>query len=237
MQNFFQAASNLWEHAKETIVDTVGMATDRVLPESFIEDSQSKAILDKFDRIALQSQEILAKVHLLREKLVDLSLSYANVSSSFSIIIPNTNERDDSSSISNIDNSITDIKESIEKYKQFAEFLSNLSNNRIPNEIEKDFDSIINRIKSKTNERNDFSQNCLKAERLRKTIISSIESSPPDRLVELEHQEQDVKENLAALKQILAAESKLVEDEFTKSRENALKMILQYEQESFKQFE
>lgn len=233
MQNFLQTASNLWEHAKETIVDTVGMASDRVLPESFIEDTQSKAILEKFDRISKQSQDILAKIQLLRLKLVDLSFSFSSMSSSFQIIIPSQNEKDDSSN--NID--IANIKASFEKYELFSKFLLNLTDNRIPAEIEKDYENIIDRIKNKSEERNQFSQSCLKAERIRKTIASSIESSPPDRLVELQHIEQDINEKVSALKQILTAESNMIEDEFVKARENTLKMICQYEKESFEQIE
>lgn len=235
MQNFFQNASNLWTHAKDTIVDTVGMASDRILPESFIEDSQSKAILVKFDRISQQSQEILTKVHLLKEKIKILSSSFTSISSSFQIILPNQTENDDSSPINSNNDDMTNIKESLEKYKLFAQFLLNISDNRIPSEIENKFENIIDRIKSKTEERNEFSQSCLKAERINKTIMSSIESSPPERLVELQHEEQDVKEKVAALKQILTAESNLVEEEFVQAKVNALNMIRQYEKESFTQ--
>lgn len=235
MNHFLQTASNLWEHAKDTVVDTIGKASDRVLPESFIEDSQSKAILDTFDLVLKQSQEIIKKVQNFKQQVSNLATCYANMSS-FSVIIPDQKESE-SSSIDLDDDEITSLKNSIEKYKHLSDFLANISEVRIPNEIEKDFDDIITRIRSKTDERGEFSQNCLKLERLRKNIQSAAESSLPDRMIELQHIEQDVRERVSALKQILAAESKLVDEKFTEARKNTLKRIIEYEKESFKQLE
>lgn len=229
MEQFITQATQIWEHTKDAVIDTIGTAADSVLPETFISDPQSRDILTTFDRIREQCKTILLKIHLLRHKITSISQSLSQCSNSYSQAFLNS---DNNLQPENIE----EIRKSIQKCSQASTYLAHLADEVIPQEIESVFDSINQRLKNADNQRTEFTTALLKEQRL-DTIINSVsESSTPERLLELQNEKARVSEKVTSLKQIFSVESTTLQKQFNDAQKAVIDKIMEYHQAFSQEF-
>ncbi|OHT13984.1 hypothetical protein TRFO_15758 [Tritrichomonas foetus] len=214
-------ATNIWEWTKDSVIDGVGVAADYVLGESFVNDPESKKILIRFEKLESNYKSSILKIHLLRQHL----LEYTEKLTGFYSAYNQTFKYSNNSILSN------QFHQNLISCKNFESFVNEISEKKIPTNIENEFEKVSKHIKSFSINKDQFIQNNLKLERTKATILATLDSSPAERIIELQKIERETKENVESSKISLTEELNQIEKELKLACDNAINKFGIYHQE------
>ena len=222
--SIFQTATEYFEKAKETLIDSVGAASEKVLPEYFISDSVAKEILNSFDQIEESCKSNIIKIHMLRQNIVEYSENLLTYGGSFS----NHFHYSDNSTLN------TMFHDFALKCDEFRTFAKEIADQRIPNEIEQKYDLLQKNVKNvMSNSRNEFTQLCIRSERIKLVINNTLDTAPAERVYEVQRDEEETCSKLNSMKHLLSATANKYKKDLQEIQLQTLKNLETYQKELF----